>query len=91
MSFDTFLTKSTRRTENHESLLYQYRPRTAFTEKLPKHKFPVIWNTIDQNIRTIKFRSSFKKKYKLYLMKKYSGLNVPICNNPRCPDCHPQN
>ena len=74
-----------------QHVLFRFRPRNVFTEKLPKHDFPIIWKNIDLSFRSINSRSSFKNKLKSYLLY-YYNINVPMhCNNPICQDCHPKN
>ncbi len=64
------------------------RPRTTFSEKLPFHNFPVIWNGMNNNIISITNRTQFKRTVKSSLISMYED-NV-TCTNPVCPDCNPE-
>ena len=62
--------------------------RTNFTENLPKHIYPKIWNKHQITATGCKTKWSFISKLKVSCFKFYKLLTI-VCSNPRCPDCCP--
>jgi hypothetical protein len=59
--------------------------RLTFSQKLPIYSFPVIWNTLEVELRQMWPPSLFKKQLKSHFLDK---LQVTVhCENPFCPDC----
>ena len=65
---------------------YNSRPRTAFSEKLPNHNFPLIWNALHPSIISTLERTSFKSAFKSNILDSYSS-SIQNCQNPFCTDC----
>jgi hypothetical protein len=65
--------------------LYTETPRLTFSQRLPLFKFPVLWNTLEPEIKQTWPPFLFKKLVKCQLLVK---LEEEInCENPYCPDC----
>ena len=61
ISFNDSFTKTANPNSRQSSNLFRHRPRTTFSSRLPKHKFPVIWNSLGHDHHTIASRNIFKK------------------------------
>ena len=81
ISFFNFLLQENRRnTDNAQSTLHVTRPRTKFTSNLPKHKYPIVWNSIPLCIRTTVSRTSFTYKRNKSILEEYVFNNrVALC------------
>ena len=75
------------RTTRSSNLFHAPTPRKKFTVQLPIFHFPKIANKYNSHILTSKFRSSLKHAIKSQIINNYN--TIVNCQNPRCPDCHP--
>jgi hypothetical protein len=64
-------------------------PRTNFSQKLPLHTFPSLWNTLEPEMKQLWPPKLFKKTLKSQLLSKLNS--IINCENPFCPDCYNQN
>ena len=86
ISFNDSFTKTAIPNSRQSSNLFRHRPRTKFSSRLPKHKFPVIWNSLSHDHHSITSRNIFKKTLKRSFLDNYTPVDHP-CSNPLCPDC----
>ena len=60
--------------------------RTKLSALLPYHKFPQIWNSIENRFREIKSTRKFRLSLGANLIENYA--EQVTCNNPRCTQCY---
>ena len=82
---DSF-TKTANPNSRQSSNLFRHIPHTKFSSRLPKHKFPVIWNSLSHDHHSIASQNIFKKTLKRSFLDNYTPVDHP-CSNPLCPDC----
>jgi hypothetical protein len=61
--------------------------RTRFSDNLPLHTFPKIWNQMNQRYRAINSTNILKKEFRTHLLNQYS--RHVTCFNIRCRHCFP--
>ena len=59
ISFNDSFTKTANPNSRQSSNFFRHRPRTKFSSRLPKHKFPVIWNSLGHDHHSITSRNIF--------------------------------
>ena len=67
-------------------ILYPGRPRTKFSEYLPRHVFLKTWNNLEDQYKRIKNRQSFRRMIRDKFVSMYA--NSVQCDNVHCPDCN---
>ena len=89
ISFQNVFTITNHNAGTRQTLCFvRLNPRTKFSEKLPKHSFPNIWNKIDITLKLLHTKSKFKTLLTDHLLLDYK--DVIFCNNPTCTECtHP--
>jgi hypothetical protein len=76
---------SSMRTRYQENNLYMEQPQNNFSEKLPKHNFRCKWNELDNELKTIQSRETFKRTIKNKNINEYAEHIK--CNNTMCIEC----
>jgi len=71
-------------TRQHNNI-YLRKARTKFSSSSIYHKIPIIWNSLENNLKDILKYNKFKSTIKTSFISEYQG--VVICNNPRCHQC----
>ena len=66
--------------------LYRERPRTKFSESLPKHTFIMLWNNLNDATKQIDNRNIFKNTMITATLNSYS--NYITCENAHCRQCN---
>jgi hypothetical protein len=61
--------------------------RTAFSQSLPKYKFPIIWKKFINLANHVNSKSVFLSRVKQKIIEGYSNIQEGRCVNPGCPDC----
>ena len=61
ISFNDYFSKTANPNSRKSANLFRHRPRTKFSSRLPKHKFPEIWNSLSHDHHSITSRNIFKK------------------------------
>ena len=61
------------------------RARTHFSSQLPLHKFPEIWNALDNTSRATLSYNKLKTSLRSKILAEYS--RTITCSNPRCIQC----
>ena len=69
----------------HSYRTYQPRFTCRFSNNLPLHAFPRIWNKWNHNYNVIQTKNKLKRLVKDNLINKYNIITY--CNNPYCKDC----
>ena len=85
-SFDVldYFTNRTHPTRQSSHAMVKY-ARTKYTNSLPLHKFPQIWNNIDCNFHDFSDNKTFMKSIKRHYLNKYS--EQVVCNYRGCRHC----
>ena len=61
--------------------------RTVYTSLLPLHRYPRIWNNIDEETKSVHPLTKFRKNIHAKLLECYK--NIVCCANSRCRQCFP--
>ena len=61
--------------------------RTVYTSLLPLHRYPRIWNNIDEETKSVHPLTKFRKNIHAKLLECYT--NIVCCANNRCIQCFP--
>ena len=61
--------------------------RTVYTSLLPLHRYPRIWNNIDEETKSVHPLTKFRKNIHAKLLECYT--NIVCCANSRCIQCFP--
>ena len=62
-------------TRNNEHELYYTAPRLQGTLRKPTLASAAFWNTLPNELRTVKNKNTFKNKLQIYLLEKYAPHN----------------
>ena len=85
MSFNNLFTLQNRLTRNKLYVQHQ-KPRTQFSERLPLHSLPIVWNSLTNKLKQVQKINEFKKTYTRNTLDSY--VDQLKCNNPGCKECH---
>ena len=81
-----YLISSCRRLTRQRALANCSRCRTKFTDLLPLHMFPKMWNELHPKFHEIASFGLFKRSVRAGFIEKY--MDYVSCGNPTCHQCH---
>ena len=81
-----YFISSCRRLTRQRALANCSRSRTKFTDLLPLHMFPKMWNEIHPKFHEIASFGLFKRSVRAGFIEEY--MDYVSCGNPTCHQCH---
>jgi hypothetical protein len=73
-------------TRRQVSNIYRGVPRTKFSEYLPRHEFVTLWNTLNENDKSIRNKNGFKRNIRNKYIDNYAASVQ--CYNQYCKECY---
>ena len=81
-----YFISSCRRLTRQRALANCSRSRTKFTDLLPLHMFPKMWNELHPKFHEIASFGLFKRSVRAGFIEEY--MDYVSCGNPTCHQCH---